>query len=94
MHPPSSSTVCLFFLSATACLLFLRRSPKRIADEAELVSGFASVLPAFVVDPPPDFFVGDDGDEEDAKKEMSGFSVEGEGGCLVEDEKEWAKESG
>ena len=52
------------------------------------------MLPAFVVDPPPAFFGGDVGDEEDAKKEMSGLSVEGEGGCLVEDEKEWAKESG
>ena len=100
VHPPSSSspvaTVCLFLLSpAAASLLFLLRSPKRIADEAELVSGFSSVLPAFCVAPPPPAFLVVDGEDDEDAKEMSGFSVAGEeGGWLVEEEKEWAKESG
>ena len=46
----------------------------------------------------PDFFVGSPAfavldEEEEEEKEMSGFSVDGEG-CLVEEEKEWAKDSG
>ena len=79
----------------SACLLFLRRSPKRIADEAELASGFAedsscfsSVLSGFFVGAA--FTVLDD---DEVMKEMSGLSVEAEG-WLVEEEKEWAKESG
>ena len=95
-HASSSSVeTCLFLLSESeACLFFLLRSPKRIADEAELVSGFcfsSSILPAFFVGAPAFMVVVDE--DEDEEKEISGFSVEGEG-CLVEEEKEWAKDSG
>ena len=99
-HSSSSSSSlasCLFLLSpAAACLFFLRRSPKRIADEAELVSGFcssSSPLPTFAVGADALALVDGDVDGDDpVTKEMSGFSVEAEG-CLVE-EKEWAKDSG
>ena len=49
------------------------------------------MLPAFFVGAPA-FSVLDE-DEEEEEKDMSGFSVEAEG-CLVEEEKEWAKDSG
>ena len=87
-HASSSSVeTCLFLLSESeACLFFLLRSPKRIADEAELVSGFTEEdCPSCFACVLPTFAVLDEDEEEE--KEMSGFSVE-TFGCLVEEEKE------
>ena len=89
----------------SACLLFLRRSPKRIADEAELASGFPEEDSSCFSSALPGFFVGAAFtvlDDDEVMKEMSGLSVEAEGWLVVEEkeeeeveeEKEWAKESG
>ena len=66
-----------------SCLLL--RSPKRIADEAELVSGFKEVDFSCFCGVLPGFFV-DVADFLEERKEMSDFSVEEVGGCFVENE--------
>ena len=74
-----------------SCLLL--RSPKRIADEAELVSGFTEVDFSCFCGVLPGFFV-DVADFLDERKEMSDFSVEEVVGSFVEEENEWANASG
>ena len=74
-----------------SCLLL--RSPKRIADEAELVSGFKEVDFSCFCGVLPGFFV-EGADFLEERKEMSDFSVEEVVGCFVEEEKEWANASG
>jgi len=74
-------------------LLLLLRSPKRIADEAELVSGFTEVDFSCFCGVLPGFFV-DVADFLEERKEMSDFSVEEVVGCFVEEENEWANASG
>ena len=78
-------------MGMTSCLLL--RSPKRIAEEAELVSGFTEVDFSCFCGVLPGFFV-DVADFLEERKEMSDFSVEEVVGCFVEEENEWANASG